>query len=186
MTDQPFASALSVLLTRRTLLSGAALGGAALALPGRGMAQTAAPDGFQVIRAGAPGPTLRLKRGEEVRVRLVNDTAEPAAIHWHGVRVRNGMDGVPGLTQEPVAPGASFDYRFAPPDAGTFWYRPATSLDGRRMRGPTGALVVSESTPIETDREAVLLVNEIPNAETAGRLAAVSYTHLTLPTILRV
>ena len=121
MTNQPFARALSVPVTRRLLLSGAALNGAALALPGRGMAQTAAPDGFQVIRAGAPGPTLRLKRGDEVRVRLVNDTTEPAAIHWHGVRVRNDMDGVPGLTQAPVAPGAPFDYRFAAPDAGIFW-----------------------------------------------------------------
>jgi len=180
VTDQPFAPALSVPVTRRLLLSGVALNGAALALSGSGMAQTASPDGFQVIRAGAPGPTLRLKRGEEVRVRLVNDTAEPAAIHWHGVRLQSGMDGVPGLTQAPVAPGASFDYRFAPPDAGTFWYRPATSLSGQRMRGPTGALIVSESAPVETDREAVLLVNEIPNAETAGRLTVQTHQRLRL------
>ena len=46
-------------------------------------------------------------------------------MHWHGVRLPNAMDGVPHLTQPPVAPGASFDYRFRPPDAGTFWYRPA-------------------------------------------------------------
>ena len=134
-----------------------------------------------MIRAGASRPTLRLKRGEEVQVRLVNDTAEPAAIHWHGVRVPSSMDGVPGLTQAPVAPGASFDYRFVVPDAGTFWYRPATSLGGQRMRGPTGALVVSESTPIETDREAVLLVNEIPNAETVGRLAVQTNQRTALP-----
>jgi FtsP/CotA-like multicopper oxidase with cupredoxin domain len=112
-----------------------------------------------------------LKRGEEVRVRLINDTPEPAAIHWHGVRLPNGMDGVPGLTQTPVQPGGSFDYRFAAPDAGTYWYRPATAASGQRVRGPVGALIVSENTPVETDHEAVLLVNELPNAESAGRLA---------------
>lgn len=141
-----------------------------MVFPGLGWAQTAAPDGFQVIRAGGAGPTLRLKRGGEVRIRLLNDTSEPTAIHWHGVRVPNAMDGVPGLTQAPVEPGGSFDYRFVAPDAGTFWYRPATALSGQRMRGPIGALIVSESEPVEADREAVLLVSEIPNAETADRL----------------
>ena len=69
-----------------------------------------------------PGPTLRVKRGEELRARLINELTEATSIHWHGVRVPNAMDGVPGLTQPAVAPGASFDYRFRPPDAGTFWY----------------------------------------------------------------
>ncbi|MEW6450013.1 MAG: multicopper oxidase family protein [Pseudomonadota bacterium] len=170
MTDQPLAPELAAPLTRRTLLSGATFSGAALAFPGLGWAQTGASDGFQVIHAGRAGPTLRLKRGEEVRVRLLNDTPEPAAIHWHGVRVPNAMDGVPGLTQAPVEPGGSFDYRFIAPDAGTFWYRPATSASGQRMRGPAGALIVSESELVEADREAVLLVSEIPNAETAGHL----------------
>ena len=66
---------------------------------------------------------LRVRRGEELKVRLVNELAAETAIHWHGVRVPNAMDGT-SLTQKPVAPGASFDYRFTPPDAGTFWYRP--------------------------------------------------------------
>jgi FtsP/CotA-like multicopper oxidase with cupredoxin domain len=183
VTDQPFAPALSMPVTRRNLLSGAALAGVAGALTGRGWAQTAQADGFHVVRAGAAGPTLRLKRGEEVQVRLVNDTTEPAAIHWHGVRVSNGMDGVPGLTQPPVQPGASFDYRFVAPDAGTFWYRPATAATGQRVRGPVGALIVSESTPVETDREAVLLVSEIPNAEAAGRLAVQTNQRLRLRVI---
>ena len=55
-------------------------------------------------------------------MRLVNELPEPTSVHWHGVRLPNAMDGVPQLTQPPVAPGASFDYRFRPPDAGTFWY----------------------------------------------------------------
>ena len=86
MTDQSLAPD----VTRRNWLAGAAFGGAAAVLPAWGWAQTAAqtaPDGFQVLHANGPGHTLRLIRGEEVRVRLFNDTTEPAAIHWHGVRL---------------------------------------------------------------------------------------------------
>src|SRR5262249_27177333 len=49
-----------------------------------------------------PGPTLRIKRGEDLRVRVINDLAEPTSVHWHGVRLPNAMDGVPGLTQAPI------------------------------------------------------------------------------------
>ena len=58
-----------------------------------------------------PGPTLRVKQGEELKVRLVNDLNQPTTVHWHGLRIDNAMDGVPHLTQKPIEPGASFDYR---------------------------------------------------------------------------
>ena len=51
-----------------------------------------------------PGPLLRIRKGEELRLRLVNKLAQPTAIHWQGVRIVNAMDGVAGLTQQPVAP----------------------------------------------------------------------------------
>ena len=95
---------------------------------------------------------LRLKRGEELRVRLVNELPEPTTIHWHGVRLPNSMDGVPHLTQAPVAPGASFDYRFRAPDAGTFCYY----APGQEDRGLYGALIVEEGQPVGVDREIVL------------------------------
>jgi FtsP/CotA-like multicopper oxidase with cupredoxin domain len=154
-------------LSRRRLLAGAGL--ACLALPASAGAQA---DGFRVLRARAqenspiwsfdgavPGPTLRLKQGEELRVRLVNDLPEPTTIHWHGVRVPNAMDGVPGLTQAPVAPGASFDYRFRAPDAGTFCYYAPSQLD----RGLSGALIVEEAQPVGVDRE-IVLVLAMPHA----------------------
>ena len=86
-----------------------------------------------------PGPTLRVRRGEELRVRLVggmreNGMREPTAVHWHGVRLPNAMDGSPPLTQAPIQPGASFDYRFTPPDAGTFWYHAGRGADGAGAR----------------------------------------------------
>src|SRR4029077_14292847 len=81
-----------------------------------------APDGFMVLRASAagfdgavPGPVIRARRGDEVKVRLVNGLDEPTTLHWHGVRVPNAMDGGVPLTGPSVAPGASFDYRFQVP-----------------------------------------------------------------------
>jgi FtsP/CotA-like multicopper oxidase with cupredoxin domain len=105
-----------------------------------------------------PGAVLRIKRGEELRARLVNGLAEPTSIHWHGVRVPNGMDGVPPLTQQPVEPGASFDYTFRPRDAGTFWYR-AHSLE-QVGRGLYGALIIEESENVDVDRDLVLVLGE--------------------------
>jgi FtsP/CotA-like multicopper oxidase with cupredoxin domain len=157
--------------SRRHLLGGAAAAIAGLALPGLGHAQEVSPDGWPIIRArtGAGGPTLRIERGEELRVRLINDLAEPTALHWHGVRGPNAADGVPGLTQAPVEPGAGFDYRFTPPDAGTFWYHPPLTAGGQRLRGAAGALIVTESPPVAVDDDVMLFVDAMPATEGAIR-----------------
>ena len=170
-------------LSRRRLLGGAAAAAFILRGTAGSMAETA-PDGTQVLRArertasatdalrpapwsydGAiPGPTLRIQRGEELRVRLVNELAQPTSIHWHGVRVPNAMDGVPGLTQAAVAPGASFDYRFRPPDAGTFWYHAPGG--GPTDRGLHGALIVDDDArPSGIDRELLLVFGVPPTAD---------------------
>jgi FtsP/CotA-like multicopper oxidase with cupredoxin domain len=99
-----------------------------------------------------PGPSLQVRRGEEFSVRVVNELAEPTAVHWHGVRLVNAMDGAPPLTQAPIAPGASFDYRFVAPDAGTFWYHP--HLQGAVLHG---AFIVAETEPVDVDRDAILI-----------------------------
>jgi len=168
-------------LTRRRLLAGAGMAATLTTLAGHqpGSAQEASGS-FRLLRAkpgiahlrgpdqkateiwgydgSVPGPALRVRRGEEVRVRLANELAEPTALHWHGVRVPNAMDGVPHLTQAPVAPGTSFDYRFVAPDAGTFWYRAFASA--QLDRGLAGALVVAESPAVAVDREVVLVLND--------------------------
>ena len=75
-----------------------------------------------------PGPTLRLRLGQTVRVRLKNELPMPTTIHWHGVRVPNDMDGVPEVTQPPIQPGETFVYEFTPKDTGTFWFHPHVVL----------------------------------------------------------
>ncbi|MBM3642303.1 MAG: multicopper oxidase family protein, partial [Alphaproteobacteria bacterium] len=113
--------------SRRAVLSGVAA--SLTALPA--LAQALPPGGVRVIEArpgkarlsGAPetsilgfegvtpGPVLRYKQGDELAVRFLNKLDRPATIHWHGLRGDNAMEGVAPLTQAPVAPGASFDYR---------------------------------------------------------------------------
>jgi FtsP/CotA-like multicopper oxidase with cupredoxin domain len=142
--------------SRRSVLAGLLT----TALPGS--AVLAQSDGFRVLRARetgydgtVPGPILRLRRGEELKVRLINETATPTAIHWHGVRAPNAMDGSP-LTQKPVPPGGSFDYRFSPPDAGTFWYRASPrTVQNQALHG---LLIVHEATPPGVDDEETLIL----------------------------
>ena len=154
-------------LTRRVVAAGLA---ASLVPLGRTAAQSLPPeeDGFRVLAAAplkmklhpdapaeaelwafngaVPGPTLRVRHGEEVRVRLKNRTPAPLSLHWHGVRIANAMDGVGGLTQAPVAPGQDFDCRFTPPDAGTYLIRPCVPGASAEAaeRGLSGLLVVEE------------------------------------------
>ncbi len=71
-----------------------------------------------------PGPEVRLRQGEHVQITVENRLAEETTVHWHGLRVPNAMDGVPHLTQRPIAPGETFIYEFDVPDAGTYWYHP--------------------------------------------------------------
>ena len=94
-----------------------------------------------------PGPVLRVRLGEEVEVRFRNDLPQPTTIHWHGVRVPNAMDGVPGVTQEAILPGGSFVYRFVPKDAGTFWFHPHVRGAEQVERGLYGVLVVDDAEP---------------------------------------
>jgi FtsP/CotA-like multicopper oxidase with cupredoxin domain len=143
-----------------------------------------APDGFRVLEARkntlqllpepaaatavwgfdgeVPGPLLRFKKGEEVKIRLVNRLDQSTSLNWHGVRIINAMDGVGGLTQEPVPPGGSFDYRFTPPDSGLFWYHPQVLPNAREQigRGLYGVLIVDEEAPPTADRDMLVVLDD--------------------------
>lgn len=69
-----------------------------------------------------PGPMIRVTEGDQVRIVVRNELSVPTTIHWHGVEVPNAMDGVPGVTQDPIQPGESFTYEFTAKPAGTFMY----------------------------------------------------------------
>src|ERR1700682_448617 len=86
--------------------------------------EPASPTAVWSYNGEVPGPLLRVKKGEEGKVSLVTRPAKQPSLTWHGVRIVNAMDGVAGLTQEPVPPGGTFEYRFTPPDRGLYWYHP--------------------------------------------------------------
>lgn len=69
-----------------------------------------------------PGPEIRVKEGERLRVVIKNKLPEETTVHWHGLPVPNGMDGVPYVTQRPVKPGGTFVYEFEASPPGTYMY----------------------------------------------------------------
>ena len=69
-----------------------------------------------------PGTPIRISRGQSVNAKVQNELEVPTAVHWHGIRLPNAMDGVAGLTQPAIQHGESFHYQFTPPDSGTYWY----------------------------------------------------------------
>ena len=106
-----------------------------------------------------PAPEIRAAEGDIVGVSLTNQLPAPTSIHWHGLPVANAMDGVPNLTQKPVAPGDSFDYRFRADPPGTYFYHSHAGL--QLDRGLAGPLVVEEANPhVDYDRDYVLLLDD--------------------------
>ena len=162
-------------LTRRAVLAGAAaapaFGRLARAAPAPKVLRAAparvqiAPDGYGQTEVWAyngtvPGEMLRYGQGDTLAVRLENALEVDTTIHWHGLRLPNGMDGVPNVTQAPVRPGATFDYAFPLPDAGTFWYHPHTGSAEQLSRGLAGVLVVDEPEAPDVDRDEVIVLDD--------------------------
>lgn len=109
----------------------------------------------------SPGPEIRVRQGERLKVHFINDLDEPTTVHWHGIRIDNAMDGVPGLTQRAVMPGESFHYDFTVPDAGTFWYHAHTKNFEQVARGLYGALIVEgDGDDIPEDRDITLVLDD--------------------------
>jgi FtsP/CotA-like multicopper oxidase with cupredoxin domain len=92
-----------------------------------------------------PGPLIRAKVGSTMVIEFANRLKEPSSIHWHGLRIENAMDGVPGVTQDPVGPGETFRYRLKLEDAGTFWYHPHFNSSEQLERGLKGVFIVEEA-----------------------------------------
>ena len=108
----------------------------------------------------APGPEIRVKQGQSVRRRVINNLSVPTSVHWHGIRIDNRMDGVAGLTQPAIEPGDQFDYDFVAPDAGTYWYHSHSRSFEQVARGLHGALIVDEAEPVDVDRDEVLVLDD--------------------------
>ncbi|CTQ56143.1 Multicopper oxidase mco [Roseibium album] len=187
------------MISRRKLLKSTGIGAAVLAAPAF-FEQAWANDGFLEITAGpskkklyredaaasdlwlyngtTPGPEIRVIAGERVKIRLINNLEEPTSIHWHGIRIANDMDGVSGLTQDPVQPGETFEYDFVVPDAGTYWYHAHNKSWNQVARGLYGPLIVDERSPVfDRDHDLTVVVDDW-RLRNDGQLDLASLGHL--------
>ncbi len=89
-----------------------------------------------------PGPLLRATAGDFLRVRIQNQLPASTSIHWHGIRLHNGADGVPGITQPPIEPGAAYLYEFVAPDPGTYFFHPHSGV--QLDRGLYAPLIIDD------------------------------------------
>jgi len=106
-----------------------------------------------------PGKVMRVTAGDRIALTLTNRLPQNTTLHWHGLTVRNDMDGVPGVTQRSVRPGASFDYRFAVTTPGTHWVHPHSGL--QLDRGLYAPLIVDDPRePLSYDKEWIVLLDD--------------------------
>ncbi len=113
--------------------------------------------------AGAtPGPLLRLKKGEELKLRLLNRLAEPTALSFPGLRTANASAGYGGLTGPRLAPGASADISFTPPDAGFNLYLPHAGATDARQQGSGlfGPIIVDEAEKVGFDEDVAVVLSD--------------------------
>jgi FtsP/CotA-like multicopper oxidase with cupredoxin domain len=111
-----------------------------------------------------PGPLIDVARGATIVVGFRNGIDQPSAIHWHGVRLDNRFDGVPGVTQDAVPSGGTFTYVVRFPDAGIYWYHPHVREDIQQDLGLYGNILVrppSWTTRGAVNREQVLMLDDL-------------------------
>jgi FtsP/CotA-like multicopper oxidase with cupredoxin domain len=108
-----------------------------------------------------PGPTIEAVEGDRIRIFVTNNLPEGTTIHWHGVLLPNGMDGVAGLTQKPIPPGETWKYEFDLRQHGTLMYHPHFDEMTQIAMGMMGFLIIHPREPAaKVDRDFALMLGE--------------------------
>jgi len=153
---------------------------------------TGHPTVAHTINGQLPAPILRWREGTTVTLRVTNRLSVQSSIHWHGIIVPAGMDGVPGISFPGIAPGESFVYRFPVKQSGTYWYHSHSLF--QEQNGPYGPLVIEPAGPERnpSDREYVVMLNDWTDLDPARIFATLkkhsdyfNFNELTLPDFLR-
>jgi len=112
------------------------------------------------INGTVPGPLLRLREGSDAILRVTNGLEEDTSIHWHGLLLPPGMDGVPGVSFAGIKTGETFTYRFPVRQNGTYWYHSHSA--GQEQAGHYGPLIIdaAEPEPFQYDREHVVVLSD--------------------------
>ena len=112
------------------------------------------------VNGTVPGPIIRLKEGQQVRLAVTNTLAEDSSIHWHGVLLPFQMDGVPGVSFPGIKPGQTYNYEFEVKQSGTYWYHSHSGM--QEAMGQYGAIVIDPAgaDPVACDREHVIVLSD--------------------------
>ena len=112
------------------------------------------------VNGGVPAPLIRFREGDDIILNVTNNLSEDSSIHWHGLLVPFQMDGVPGVTFPGIRPGETFQYKFAVPQSGTYWYHSHSGL--QEQLGHYGPIVIDPkgSDPVAYDREYILVLSD--------------------------
>ncbi len=143
-------SGLSVLSGTRFDL---AVGRARVAVDGR-------TSGAVLVNGNFPAPLLRWREGDEVTINVANHLDEDTSIHWHGILLPAGMDGVPGVSFPGIRPHETFTYRFPVKQAGTYWYHSHSGF--QEQVGHYGPIIIDPkgASPVHYDREHVIMLGD--------------------------
>jgi FtsP/CotA-like multicopper oxidase with cupredoxin domain len=117
-----------------------------------------------VINGSLPAPVLHFKEGETVTIRVTNRLKEQSSIHWHGILVPFGMDGVPGISFKGIEPGQTFTYQLPILQSGTYWYHSHSGF--QEQTGMMGAIVIEprDGETIQADRDHVIMLSDWTDA----------------------
>jgi CopA family copper-resistance protein len=112
------------------------------------------------VNGSLPGPLIRLKEGQTVRLDVTNTLAEDTSIHWHGILLPFQYDGVPGISFPGIKPGQTYSYEFPLKQAGTYWYHSHSNM--QEAMGMFGAIVIDPvgPDPIDYDREHIIVLSD--------------------------
>ncbi|HEX8806262.1 MAG TPA: multicopper oxidase domain-containing protein, partial [Candidatus Aquilonibacter sp.] len=122
-----------------------------------------------------PGPLLRVRQGQRVRIEYINASSIATSVHWHGVILPNAMDGAAGVTQTPVGHGGRFVYDFTPQPSGTRWYHDHGD-DLGVLRGLFGMFVIEDPRDEPADVEFAVIFHDVPDfASVRSAIAGTSH-----------
>jgi CopA family copper-resistance protein len=112
------------------------------------------------LNGSVPGPILRFREGEDVVLRVQNRLDVDTSIHWHGLILPPGMDGVPGVSFRGIAPGETFTYRIPIRQSGTYWYHSHSGF--QEQLGMFGSIIIDpkEPEPFQSDAEHVVILSD--------------------------
>ncbi len=112
------------------------------------------------FNGSVPGPEIRVREGEDIKIILKNELEDPVTIHWHGVPVPNNMDGIPGETMNAVQPGDSFTYKFKATVPGTYWYHSHQDGVYQVDKGLYGSFIIEGKNDENFDKDFTLVLDE--------------------------